>query len=605
MDTRSLDPLTPRSLYSVLHLSLNRGFRWHHLLRDGAEVWAKGYAFHESRFHDSEHLAELLARVLREGVSGLAAAAPTRQSRPEPPDPRILEPLSSLIRQLNGSFAVVVRARDAVFAAVDRLRSTPLFYGTRDGEFRLSDDAFWVRGQTGDVGIDPVSEGEFVRSSYVFGRNTLSPSVKQLQPGEYLLARPEGIEAKFYYQHLHGNYLDSTEAEHFCQLDAISRNVFQRLVDSVQGRTILLPLSGGYDSRYIAAMLKTLGYGRVICYTYGRIGSFEVATSRQVAEKLGYPWHYVEYNREGWQEYFRSEEAAEYNVFAGNLASLPCLQESIAVSALKRSSAVPEDAVVVPGYAGATGFPVPAGQQTHGDRRLTRELIEFAFGENFCLANRVPASVADKIREHRDQTFLDFPTVKSIEDAISVNEAWFTSHRLSRFIVNAVRVYEFNGYEWRMPLWDNEMTEYWYSVPEELRANRRLYEEYLLRRVFPLHGIDWKRHTKRRGRLAGFAKQALTSVLPARTLRSVRRSYYRSPQVLQAGDLNAFSEISQLYRDDLGPGHSVPEATDVCVAHAVWFIQALKDAQSTGDVAPRRLGVRRSDRALNDERITA
>ena len=568
-----------RASDASVHLVLNRGFRWHRLLRDGTEVWSKGYAFREGRFHDSERLTDLFAGML--------------QNRP-------VRAAADIVRQLNGSYSVVVRAGDSVFAAVDRLRSMPLFYGARGGAFLLSDDAFWVRAQTGDASIDPVAEGEFLRTSYVFGRNTLSPSVKQLQPGEYLFARPEGIETTFYYLHLHGNYLDLTEAEYFDQLDAISRNVFRRLIDSMQGRTLLLPLSGGYDSRYIAAMLKALGYDKVICYAYGRASSFEVATSRQVAQKLGFPWHYVEYNRETWQDYFLSEEAAEYNVFASNLASLPCLQESIAVGEMKRRSAAPEDAIIVPGYAGATGFPVPPGR-LQGDGRLTQELVEYTFDENFRLANRVSASIADKIREHRDQTFLDFPAVKSVEDAVSVNEAWFAAHRLSRFIVNAVRVYEFDGYEWRMPLWDNELTEYWYRVPEELRADRRLYEQYLLQRVFPLHGIHWPRHTKHRGRLVGCGKRVLRAVLPARMLQGVRRSYYRSPQVLHAEDVNAFSEISRLYRDDLGPDCAVPEATDVCVAHAVWYIQALKDAQSNGELAPHRLGVRRAGPAAKRE----
>ncbi|MEI7903425.1 MAG: asparagine synthase-related protein, partial [bacterium] len=292
-----------------INLSLNRGFRWHHLFRDGVEVWAKGYAFHESRFHDSEYLAELLARVLKEQVGRIQGV---KESRSPVSGAGILAPsipgfLPSLVRQLNGSFAIVVRAGNEVFAAVDRLRSIPLFYGTHDGKLLLSDDAFWVREQSGDATIDPVSEGEFLRTSYVFGRNTLSPSVRQLQPGECLFARPEGIEVKFYYLHTHGNYLSLSESEYFDQLDVVFRNVFQRLIDSVRGRTIVVPLSGGYDSRYIAAMLKNLGYEKVICYTYGRPTSYEVATSRRVAETLGYPWHYVEYNWAKWQEYFRSE----------------------------------------------------------------------------------------------------------------------------------------------------------------------------------------------------------------------------------------------------------------------------------------------------------
>jgi asparagine synthase (glutamine-hydrolysing) len=551
------------------------------------EVWAKGHAFHAGRFRDSEGLARLLADKL--------------ENRP-------IRDVVGVVRELNGSFAVTVRARDGVFAAVDRLRSIPLFYGGRReeggarSELKVSDDAFWVRQQTGDTSIDPVSEGEFIRAGYVFGRHTLSPSVRQLEPGQYLLmempnakcqtsnCRDPGVDVEFYYRHVHGPYLDLDEAGYFNQLDAVSNNVFRRLVESVQGRTILLPLSSGYDSRYIAAMLKTLGYERVVCYTYGRTGSFEVATSREVAKKLGFPWHYVEYNRDTWRDFFHSEAAAEYNVFAGNLASLPCLQDSIAVATLMRNAVVPEDAVVVPGYAGATGFPVPAaGHGARGSRRLTRELIEFTFDENFLLANQVSPAVAAGIREHRARTFLDLPTPESIDEVVSVNEAWFTIHRLSRFIVNAVRVYEFNGYEWRMPLWDNELTEYWYRVPEELRADRRLYEAYLRQRVFAAHGIDWKRHTKRRGPLLGLGRRVLAALLPARAVQGVKKSYHRLGS--GAGDINAFSEISRLYREDIGPGGARVEGpeTDVCVAHSVWYVQALKDAAARGELAPKGL----------------
>ncbi|MFO7675577.1 MAG: asparagine synthetase B family protein [bacterium] len=577
----------------AIALSLDRGFSWRHHVRDGAEAWAKGYAFHAGRYCDSAGLAALLGEAARQ---------------------RPAADLAGVVRELNGCFAVVVRDGDTVFAAVDRLRSIPLFYtaefgDTTDlsptrivfpnsgsarsagGRFSLADDAFRLREQAGDTGLDPVSEAEFLRYGYVLGRETLSPSVKQLQPGEYLVAHPGGIEPGFYYLHTHGNYLDLPESRHFDELDAMFEGVFRRLLDSVRGRTIVVPLSGGYDSRYIAVMLRSLGCEKVICYTYGRADSYEVAMSRRVAEKLGYPWHYVEYDRDAWQEYLRSEEAAEYGAFAGNLASLPCLQESIAVRALRRGSTVPDDAVFVPGYCGATGFPVPAGGPAHAQSggRLTPELVRYIFDENFRLANPIPKTAARRVSEHRAETLRDYSSGDGIDGVISANEAWFTAHRLTRFIVNAVRFYEFNGYEWRLPLWDSELTEHWYRVPESLRADRRLYEDYLFRRVFPPRGLDWRKPVKRRGRPAGLARRVLKTILPARALRAVRRGR-------PADDVNAFTEASRLLRDDLGPGRVIPEVTDVSVAYAVWFIQALKDAQSAGEVAPRRLGPRRSIR---------
>ncbi len=42
------------------------------------------------------------------------------------------------------------------------------------------------------------------------------------------------------------------------------------------------------------------------------------------------------------------------------------------------------------------------------------------------------------------------------------------------------RVHEFYGYEFLLPLWDNEFLEFWYRVPYEFRIEQNLYEEYLM-----------------------------------------------------------------------------------------------------------------------------
>ena len=63
-------------------------------------------------------------------------------------------------------------------------------------------------------------------------------------------------------------------------------------------------------------------------------------------------------------------------------------------------------------------------------------------------------------------------------------EHWFTDNHVSKFINSTVRTYEIFGYEWRLPLWDNDFTDWWYSVPTELRSNSTLYHEYLFSYLF-------------------------------------------------------------------------------------------------------------------------
>jgi asparagine synthetase B (glutamine-hydrolysing) len=52
------------------------------------------------------------------------------------------------------------------------------------------------------------------------------------------------------------------------------------------------------------------------------------------------------------------------------------------------------------------------------------------------------------------------------------------NERVAKFIVNSVRVYEFFGYSWRMPLWDNELIGFFSQVPLKFRIDEYLYIKY-------------------------------------------------------------------------------------------------------------------------------
>lgn len=52
------------------------------------------------------------------------------------------------------------------------------------------------------------------------------------------------------------------------------------------------------------------------------------------------------------------------------------------------------------------------------------------------------------------------------------------NERQAKFIINSVRVYEFFGYEWRLPLLDTELIKFFLRVPIEYRINQKLYKKY-------------------------------------------------------------------------------------------------------------------------------
>lgn len=121
-----------------------------------------------------------------------------------------------------------------------------------------------------------------------------------------------------------------------------------RILKVAADRPIVLSLSGGYDSRFVACMLKERGAKNVYCYTYGDKSSFEVGQSKKVAEALGYQWKCVTYT---------DEDVAAQIDEAGQIYINTCyqhdfttyLQNYIAVKRLHEENWFPTNAVFLTG----------------------------------------------------------------------------------------------------------------------------------------------------------------------------------------------------------------------------------------------------------------
>jgi asparagine synthase (glutamine-hydrolysing) len=454
---------------------------------------------HSAPMHASNAAPTLDAALTRPGWASAGATHATGQAHA--PDGRLLrardiaERLHAIadaddwvaeIAALNGSFAVVAARGGELRAAVDRLRSIPLFYTAVDATIRIADHAKALVETDRAPALDPECRLEFQHVGYVTGEETLVRGLRQVRAGHALLlgGRTGAPQQKRYYEFRHRDCLDDGDDALTARLAGVHERVFRRLLDDVGERQIVIPLSGGYDSRLVAHGLRELGARNVLCYTYGLPGNWESEISRELARYLGFDWVMVPYSADLWRAVAQMPEFDRYFMEAGNFASVAHIQDWPAIHSLVADKRIALGAVLVPGHTGdfLTGGHVPksfAGRQ----RVAADELLQAILDAHFTLWDWPAQSAAEmqRIFTDRIQRVIGAVPDGTVEEAADAFERWECQERQAKFIVNSVRVYEFFGLEWRLPLYDSELMDFWSRIPVGGRLRRRLYFEFVRR----------------------------------------------------------------------------------------------------------------------------
>jgi len=400
-----------------------------------------------------------------------------------------------LLRRLNGFFAGMRVEEHFIFLAVDHVRSLPLFYAVLGRKVFVSDDAYWVREQVHDESVDELSVAELLLTRTVSGSDTLSPLVKQVQAGEAvaLTVTPEGVqkESNRFYELGYAHPSEQKFEELTDRSDAYLMAAFKRLAEYAAGSTIVVPLGGGLDSRVVVLMLKRVGYHNIVSFTYGRPGNREARISQKVASALQIPWHFVPYSNQDWHRWYNSIEWSQYSKFANGLSSTPHLQDWPAVWELKRRRLIPDDSVFVPGHRPSlvlSNAPsgVRAGHHKLQVERLRQQAIsgdELAsmICEACCTLQNWSRQSAEIHRELslKVKNVLQPPPTLTSEQAFGYFDRWSWENNFAKFMVNSIRVYEFWGYRWWLPLWDLEFVRFWRSLPRHYRFEKRFENAYV------------------------------------------------------------------------------------------------------------------------------
>jgi len=400
-----------------------------------------------------------------------------------------------ILSNIDGHFAVLTETTEHVFVAVDRIRTFPIFLKKETTSVIVTDY----------IDCDPVTfnetEAENIKKIYCTLENeTLLIGWQQLQAGEYAIIdkKNQSYTIQSYYRHL-ATVQDLSVSKLTTQLHNLENQLTDKVFQYAAERTILLPLSGGYDSRYLLALLKQKGYPHIECFTYGKKDSFEVLIAKDVCEALQVKWHFIEYS-DSLLTLFFTDKWQCYSDLNHHYTSLPHEQEFFALAHLQKQGLLPDNAVVMNGFC----LDVHTGS-------FMKSISNF------------------DLEEFINHEFGIHATLKLYENSWVGYREWLIKNRLSKFIINSVRVYEYFGLDFYLPFWQQDWIHFWYTLPLNQLHNQCFFRKYLFDEVFKITKIDLKKPEHRSHTKYHVLKKIIKTILPSALTNIIQLKQRKDP----------------------------------------------------------------------------
>lgn len=382
------------------------------------------------------------------------------------------------IQKLNGFFSLFFEFDNKLFFFTDKVNTYPIFFSILDSRvIEISNN--YMNFSDNKQHLNKMQIINYIHSGYTSNNYTLLQNVLTLQAGEFLKINTsdDSFEIIKYFDYEY-KLQDYQNIEYFIKkLNQVHEKVFSRLINSLKNRQVIIPLSGGYDSRLILEYLVKNNYKNIIAVTWGNINDWQVKIARIVSNKLGVKWVFIKQDKLKWRKIYE-KHIDKYVQLSGGIDSIPYFQENVTMEIMKESDLMQKDAIVISGNSGdfIEGSHIP-NEIFEKDIFNSKEVAELILSKHFKLNEFKHDFLKNKCYD--EIIFgLQMPNEMDSTKAAEYFEKWEWRNRQSKFVVNCTKVFELFGHEWRMPFWDSEIMDFWSSVPISLKKNRSLFLQY-------------------------------------------------------------------------------------------------------------------------------
>ena len=451
----------------MIHININDTL-WKRLSSDNTNLWFKGHLYS----HSLKDLINIFKTINQNEIL-------------------------NFINTIDGEFAFIFQRTDLTLIVVDRIRSTPIFFTIINNEYYIDHNPKnLVNKKNFQKKINDDAKLEISMSGFTIGNKTIYENLYTLKAGEAVIFRNN--EYKYMQYHKYFNEITSnTFDEQIKSLTNLTLKIFNKMIGQIKDRQIIVPLSGGNDSRLVVSVLSHLNVKNVKCYTYGTPGNHEVKVAQLISKKLGYDWIFIPLTYNSEKKFYQSEDFKKYLDYSETFCSVPYIQSLSTVNYLIKKNWIKSDAIFING--GAGDF-ISGGHITQDlrnninvkDLKLRQNnVLDQILKKHFSLwgnlkKNENISIIKKNLCDEFSKSHISFGD--PLKDHLIYEYSGFID-RQSKYVVNGQKIYEFYGFDWRLPLWDSEYLDFWSKVPVDYKFRQKLYLEMLKKNNF---GEVWR-----------------------------------------------------------------------------------------------------------------
>lgn len=380
----------------------------------------------------------------------------------------------TLAREARGEWCVDITVDEERWMAVDVRSSQRLYYATdRSGVVRSADSGYALLDGLGRLSWNEEAVLFFLRWGFTPEHHTLLGEVSRIPPASALRIDAGGTQHLVRYTPTI-DYLTEDELSYEDAKAGLRQHLDQageRLVRYLDGRTAIIPLTGGYDSRMIAYQLHRLRYPHVVAINYGMPGNRDAVRGEEIARRLGIEYHFIPSIRPTDGSYIDDTDYHDYMRYLSGLSSCYYYQEYRPAQWLADTLG---GGVVLPGHQGDDLGGSQLIRPSYRRGTVPRAQVARHLAEHMGWHQDYSRDVRQRLVHQHEALLASYPEGLAEGQYI---ELFMQYERIAKYNLNSQASWRYYGFDTAGMMLDQDLANYAYSLSLSYRYGKRLHED--------------------------------------------------------------------------------------------------------------------------------
>ena len=392
------------------------------------------------------------------------------------------------IKKLDGLYAFVVKKKDKVIVAVDKISSIPIFFQIDKNQIIVSNKTTLIQKFKKNKVLKS-SLTSFFMSGYTVGNSTIFEDIKRVEPGSFFESTKKKIfKMSKYYEFEPWKYKKNVNLKSLQKkYDKINLRVFQKIKNYCEYNNtgIAIALTAGYDSRLMIAMLNKLKFKNLICFTYGIKNNYELKAAKKISKFLNIQHIFVEINNSKLKKVYKSKKNKKFLKISEQGLSIVDTSEYVAISELSKKNIFKGRLILN----GLSGDFITGGHQLEkfldptidGVQQVSDAIIKKHFklweGKNNFINEKIIFSLLNKY-------FQKIKVKIKKKNNYGIIEHFDLYNRQSKYSLSRQQVYDYFHFKWLLPHFDREYLNFWQKIEPKYKTNQKFYDTFLRKKNY-------------------------------------------------------------------------------------------------------------------------